>query len=157
MANSWPIRVATKAIIVENRRILVVKHRQVDDFYTLPGGGTNQGEDSRTALQRECLEELGAQVRVGELRYVRDYVADNHGFAVKTPPGFHQVELMFECFLTSPEFGEPLEMDQDQVGIEWLPLDGLESCRLYPLSLRRRLAVEAGGSHTGPIYLGDVN
>jgi len=37
---------------------------------------------------------------MGSLRFVRDYISNNHEFAA-TDPDAHQVELMFECDLES--------------------------------------------------------
>jgi 8-oxo-dGTP diphosphatase len=51
-------RLAIKAVIVNDRKILLVRE-QDDEWWSLPGGGIDHGEDIQQALARELLEELG--------------------------------------------------------------------------------------------------
>lgn len=93
------IRVSAKAIIIRNGRLLATKN--VDDkgvFYVLPGGGQQPGEPLPVALRRECKEEIGVEVKVGDLVLVRDYIGSNHEFA-QWDGDVHQVELMLLCSL----------------------------------------------------------
>ena len=71
-------------------------------FYLLPGGGQNHGETLKEGLQRECLEEIGTEVEIGELLYVREYIGKNHQFR-NAHRAFHQVENVFRCTLPRPE------------------------------------------------------
>ena len=148
------VRLSVKAIIIRDGRLLVIKNRDADgDWYLLPGGGQEAGETIAAALSRECLEEIGSEVRLGQLRFVRDYIGKHHEFAL-TDGDSHQVELMFECQLVSePKLGT--QPDAMQTGLEWLALNALGSFRLYPAALTSLLP----GMHAsdGPVYLGDVN
>ena len=99
-------------------------------FYILPGGGQNHGETLKEGLKRECLEEIGTEVEVGELLYVREYIGKNHEFR-QAHRAFHQVENVFRCVLPDPDsIGPGTELDKKQVGIEWLPR--YESYNNYP-------------------------
>ena len=101
-----PVRVAPKAVIVDDGRLLTVHmHGSKGEYYMLPGGGHETGETLEATLRRECHEEIGTEVEVGKLLWVRDYMEKNHEFA-DLRPGFHQLEIMFECWL----LGEP-DMD----------------------------------------------
>ena len=146
------VRLSIKAIIIRDGRLLAVQNRDAEgDWYVLPGGGQEAGETVPAALRRECLEEIGATVRLGRLRFVRDYIARHHEFAASDDS--HQVELMFECELESaPMLGS--RPDSMQTGIAWLELQDLASFRLYPRVLRTALLADALDA---PIYLGDVN
>lgn len=150
------VRNSGKAIIIRERRLLVIKHKdQEGDWYSLPGGGQESGETITDALQRECLEELGVGIDVGPLRHVREYIGANHEFS-REDAGFHQVDFMFECrLLGDPADSPPPNPDGSQTGIAWLPLDGLPTSRLYPKELRGILA--NGLNPNAAIYLGDVN
>ena len=66
-----PIRTAARALIILNGKLLAIKMRDRSGiFYILPGGGQRHGETLREGLMRECLEEIGTDVKVGELLYV---------------------------------------------------------------------------------------
>ncbi len=148
-------RVSAKAIIIRNQQLLVTVKRNensAEEFFILPGGGQEKRESLSEAIVRECLEEIGVQVRVGALWFVRDYIAKNHEFA-KANPKFHQVEMMFQCFLeVGQEPNNGVHPDAGQIGVRWLPLKGLQRQPLYPKALAKALQKSERG-----IYLGDVN
>jgi 8-oxo-dGTP diphosphatase len=148
------VRISAKAIIIQEGRLLVLKNRDsAGEWYTLPGGGQEHGETLVATLQRECVEEIGSGVIVGRLRFIRDYIARHHEFAA-TEDDAHQVELMFECRVTSvPTMGT--SPDPTQTGIEWLDLSALADHRLYPKVLKELLV--DGVTVNEPTYLGDVN
>jgi 8-oxo-dGTP diphosphatase len=142
-----------KAIVVREGFLLALRCRDREGvWYALPGGGQDVGETIEQALRRECQEEIGCEIRVGPLRFVRDYIAKNHEFADDAKPDTHQVELMFECDLLS-EPSHPTKPDSMQDGFEWLELRKLQGYRLYPRFLQRALSTET----QGVTYLGDVN
>lgn len=62
-------KVAVVVLVINEGKLLLV--RRANDpqkgKWTLPGGFMDAGEDPRTAAERECLEETGLQVIVGEL------------------------------------------------------------------------------------------
>jgi len=151
-----PIRNSAKAIIMRDGCLLLIRNRDRDgDWYILPGGGQNHGESLREALQRECQEEIGVHVQIGDLRLVREYIGRNHEFAEHDSEA-HQVELMFECQIDasySPASGQT--PDISQTGVVWIPLSELQNCRLYPKALLRILRNGMPGLTCR--YLGDVN
>jgi len=147
------IRLSVKAIIIRDGRVLVLRCRDQDGaWYALPGGGQVAGETLDQCLRRECLEELGCRVRMGPLRFVRDYISWHHEFAAHDPNS-HQVELMFEAYLES-EPSCPSQPDTMQEGFAWLDIASLPGCRLYPRVLETALSSPASNEVT---YLGDVN
>jgi len=148
------IRVSAKAIITHNGKLLTMHHRDADsDYYLLPGGGQRNGESLISTLERECMEEAGVKVMVRDVLYIRDYIADNHEFA-EFSPGFHQVEIMFQCqLLDSSKIGQGKEMDERQIGVSWLPIDELDQHPLYPAILKKVLRK----NYSKSTYLGDVN
>jgi 8-oxo-dGTP diphosphatase len=151
-----PIRNSAKALIVADNKLLAIKLRDKDGFwYTLPGGGQHPGETLVETLKRECLEEISAEVEVGELRFMREYIGRNHEFA-ETDGQAHAIEFMFECRLADgAEVGNGIEPDPGQLGVEWLEISQLDNYRLYPLALRPLIGRYGEGD--APIYLGDVN
>ena len=146
------LRNAAKAIIVRDGRLLTIEKSDEQGTYViLPGGGQEPGEDLAATVRRECREEVGVDVEVGDLRFVRDYVCRNHEFADENPD-LHQVEFYFLCAL-APE-AVPVQghaPDEGQIGLSWHSLERLPD-RLYPRALRTALT-STGAS----VYLGDVN
>ncbi len=147
------VRISAKAIIIKDRRLLVMHHRSTDgDYYILPGGGQKNGETLEAAIQRECLEEAGVKVGVVDVLFIRDYIEANHEFAGLNS-GFHQVEIIFECqLLDDSTLGQGIQMDMRQIGVFWLPLDELSQYPLYP-----KILTDLVTHKFHKIYLGDVN
>jgi len=102
-------------------------------------------------LKRECLEELGATVEVGRLRYIREYIGRNHEFSATDDA--HQVEFMFECLLlTEPDAARASQLDEGQSGLAWVDIDERNALRVYPKVLIGHLL--CGDTE---VYWGDVN
>jgi len=149
------IRNSAKAIIIKNGCLLTVKNIDSEgDWYLLPGGGQNLGETLKEALHRECIEEIGIDVSVGRLRYIREYIGKNHEFSEHDGDS-HQVEFMFECEFDEeqpPKLGN--NPDAYQVDIAWLPINEIHEYRIYPKLLGDLLLSEVDDDIT---YSGDVN
>lgn len=148
---------AAKAIIIRDDHLLSLRIApDADgDWYVLPGGGQEPGETLHDTMRRECLEEIGIDVDVGELAFVREYVGPNHEFAHKDGH-VHRIEFMFICRIpddSNPSAGSL--PDTHQEAIEWLPLAQLDRYRLYPLTLRPLVMRYREGDPA--IYLGDIN
>jgi ADP-ribose pyrophosphatase len=151
-----PIRNSAKALIIENGKLLVTVNKdQFGIFYLLPGGGQEIGETLQEALKRECTEEISADVEIGELKYIREYIGKNHEFA-QWDSDIHQIEFMFLCSLKpGVELCPGTVPDEMQTGVEWLDISKLDGYRLYPKSLSK--VVKGNGELSPIVYLGDTN
>ncbi|MEO2255577.1 NUDIX domain-containing protein [Paenibacillus amylolyticus] len=150
-----PIRNSAKAVIVQDGRLLVIRlEDQYGTAYVFPGGGQEKGEELKDAVARECLEEIGQAVNVGELLHIREYIGKNHEFA-EWDADIHQVEFYFACSLIDPEATvfEGSNPDDHQVAVEWIALEELSRIRLYPKTIGELLLK----SDSSSIYLGDLN
>ena len=150
------IRNSAKAVIVKDGKLLAVKIQENGDtYYILPGGGQEHGENLHQALERECREELGAKVEIGELIFVREYIGKNHELAAYHVHA-HQTEFMFLCHVHQETFEHGTNLDKGQTGTEWLPIKDLLEYKLFPQALRTHLIsyFESGKAKT---YVGDIN
>ena len=152
------IRNSVKALIVRDDHFLTIKKRdQYGEYYTLVGGGQEPGETFTETVKRECIEEIGAEVKPNELLFIREYIGKNHEYAA-FDFDVHQIEYMFSCTLLSePNVERATELDTGQIGIEWLPLRNITQYRLYPQILRVRLQQHFIHHEKTEVYLGDVN
>jgi ADP-ribose pyrophosphatase YjhB (NUDIX family) len=72
-------RVGVKALIHRDGALLFNHSRAqredgtVEEWYDLPGGGQEYGESQADALRRECVEEIGARVRVYQIATVFEF------------------------------------------------------------------------------------
>jgi ADP-ribose pyrophosphatase YjhB (NUDIX family) len=78
---------------VESGLVVHEERRQGIPHLTLPGGRVLDRESVEEALRREVAEELGAEIRIGDLRYVVEVV---HGHSV------HDVSLVFGAEAITP-------------------------------------------------------
>lgn len=152
------IRNSVKAIIIREDKILLTKNLDAEGyFYIFPGGGQEHGETIHSALVRECIEEIGRQVQIGELLHIREYIGKNHEHS-SFDFNVHQVEYYFVCNLASEINNQkkPTNPDSHQVGIEWIHMRDLLQYRIYPKELRKYI-IKHFNNEKPPIYLGDIN
>ena len=73
-ANEYQIREAARAIVFDADKKVALIYSEKYNYYKLPGGGVEGGEDYKTAVKRECAEEIGCEVTVGnELGMIMGY------------------------------------------------------------------------------------
>lgn len=127
-----PIRIATRAVIVEEGRLLLVNAfpGPHSNLWCAPGGGVEKGQSLPDNLAREVLEETGLVIDVGAPCLVNEF---------HNPlDGFHQVEMFFRCRIVSGELDQTWQ-DPERI-VErrrfFAPRE-LESIRLKPDSLPR--------------------
>src|SRR5437868_5174005 len=77
--NPLPFRTAARALIEVDNSILAVRYDDdAGEWFALPGGGQQPGETLSACLIRECQEELGLPIHVGNLLWVREFISPNH-------------------------------------------------------------------------------
>ncbi len=78
-ANNYPVREAARAVVVDEDGRIALLHVSKFNYYKLPGGGLEGSEDRILALQRECKEEVGANIDVmGEIGSIVEYRKSFH-------------------------------------------------------------------------------
>ncbi|MCB9893967.1 MAG: NUDIX domain-containing protein [Planctomycetes bacterium] len=152
------IRVAARALIIEDHRLLVMTY--ADDkgsWCVTPGGGIAKQETLGEGLRREVREELGIDVRPGDIVYVRELLGRTakvlHGGITEDT---HQLEIFFRC-KREGEVCLGKQLDNFCTGFEWVSVDELAQRNFFPKALAGRLANDvASGFKPHNNYLGDA-
>lgn len=137
-----PIRLATRAIVMhQNRLLLVNAYKGRDDLWCAPGGGAELHQSLPDNLAREVFEETGLRIAVGPPCLLNEF---------HDPDGdFHQVDAYFRCTVTTGVLDDDW---QDPEGIvthrRWVTRDELAALRVKPDSLGAVAWQDAGA----PVY-----
>ncbi len=103
--DSYYFRRAVRAVLSDRNGQIALMYAKQRDYYKLPGGGVDEGEDLEAALSRELLEETGSRATIteelGEVVEWRDFDQMNQvSFAYKAilvgepdKPDFTQSEI----------------------------------------------------------------
>ena len=138
------LRNSAKGVVVHEGRVLLT--RCVDhsgDWYCCPGGGQEPGETLDQAVKRECMEETGAVVAVGEMLCVLEF-HDHHNDT-------HAIEFYFACDYQGGEIGMGDVPDDAQVGVEWVGPEKLKQIDLRPMDLVQVIQKQSGFRYLGEI------
>jgi 8-oxo-dGTP pyrophosphatase MutT (NUDIX family) len=87
------------AIIRTGRRVLLHRFKE-DKYWSLPGGRIEAGEDAKTALTREFVEELDQEIECKRLVWVIE-----NFFSVRAQ-SYHELGLYFEARFRKKPRGE---------------------------------------------------
>lgn len=143
------IKVRAAVILVEDDKILLIRHqRDGQTYWTFPGGGVRQGETLVECAAREVMEEAFIQVEVGNLLFCGDTI---------WPDGRHVVNVFFGAqriagSVRKPPLPFPDErLDQPDM----IPLSQLSELHLLP-DVRAIVESVADGTWAGPIYQGNM-
>ena len=124
-----------RAIIVKDGLLLLIHRTKVDkEYWVFPGGGLEDSDVSpQSGLKRECLEELGVEVEVGE--FFMERPSDS--------PVIDQIEFFYFCHIVNGEVGTgngpEFTRNPKQSGtyeIQWIPVPNLAQKNVYPTDVR---------------------
>ena len=119
----------------------VLLHRSVsDDFWSLPVGRVELGEDSSTTLRRELCEELGVDSSAGRLLWIVENFftygeTQHHELGMYYLVSFKREAAIYD----KTRVHEGLEDIDLRLIFRWFPLDTLPDVLLFPTFLRNGL------------------
>jgi 8-oxo-dGTP diphosphatase len=121
--------VAVGAVILEGRRVLLIKRGQqpLKDQWSLPGGAVEVGETLRAALVREVREETCLDVIVGPIVEVLDSIrrdADGR-------PEYHYIIIDYACRLRDAASRHPT-CGSDAADVRWVDVGELDTYGVTP-------------------------
>lgn len=137
-------------ICVENGRVLLQTTTGEDRSFAFPGGHAAFGETNAETLVREFKEEIGADIRVGELKWVAEIFFPWGGKPC------HQICLYYMVEIVNPEIPregvflakEHLEGRSFDLEFHWVPLDQVRKLGVYPTNAQELLTqLHAGVQH----------
>ena len=144
-----PVRVAVRAILVHEGRLLLV-NAYADKRLSLmcaPGGGVEVGSSLPDNLKREVFEETGLEIAVGAVCLVNEF----HDPDI----GFHQVDVYFRCTVEGSAEIDPAWQDVDAIVSEhrWVTAAELAEVPHKPDSLGAVAFGDTGAITYDPLEL----
>ena len=97
---SHPVRLATRALILLDNRLLLVNAYPdgKSDLWCAPGGGVDPHSSLPDNLIREVYEETGLTVAIGAPALVNEFHDPTRHF--------HQVDIYFRCSITAGQISD---------------------------------------------------
>ena len=128
-------------IVRVNNKYLTVKI-QNNDFYCLPGGHVELGEDTDSAVLREMKEELGYEVKI-----VRLLSIIQNFFKAKDGRNFHELGYYYivePVNIDEVNLEDYIRMENDKgemkrLEFKWFTLEELKNTRFLPEILKSKL------------------
>jgi len=127
---NYRLNVRAAGIIIHNNKLLI--HRNInDDHYALIGGRVQAGEDSKTALKREIMEEMGKEITI------TGYVTTIENFFECKGENYHEIMFVYMAEFLNKEDQKIEDTIENVEGkkylkYEWLNLDKIEEYLLKP-------------------------
>ena len=132
--DDWVFSYRVAGICVHDGKVLLQTTTGEDRSFAFPGGHVSFGETNKDTLAREFREEIGADVTVGELKWVGEV------FFPWGKKRCHQICLYYMVELTEPAIPldgcflgeEKMEDRKFDLEFHWIPLDQVAQLEVYP-------------------------
>ena len=117
----------------------VLKRPEMPEYYTIPGGGLEEGETEEEGTKREIKEEFGIEVRIVKKLY-----------EMKSTK-FNQKELYYLCEYVSGKFGtgqgpefsnDPKYKDFGKYIPELVEKENIKNINLLPIEIKKKIITD---------------
>ena len=130
-------KIVVTGFLQENEKVLLVKRKKEEKFlpeyFEMPGGKVEFGEDPEESLKREFKEEVGLNIKVKK---------PYRTFAYESEDGArHTVEIVYIVSFQSESKKANIVLGEDQTGYVWMKKDRLKS---YLISEEMKNSIEDG-------------
>ncbi|OEF23195.1 NUDIX domain-containing protein [Vibrio rumoiensis] len=149
-------RIRAAGIAVKKNAVLLLRVNDFSGEYWIPPGGGLEETDIHTqgCLKRECYEEAGIDVEVGELLCVREFL--------ETSRNIYHAEFFYKItdFSGEPHINnlEGLNDAQFIQEVKWIPIKQLNEMRTFPTDLNQVVTLALHNQcsvHLGSYVQGD--
>ena len=130
-----------RAIIVKQGSLLLIKRIFQDkEYWVFPGGGVEDHENNKTALIRECKEELGVDIKIIKL-FTREKSDKKETMG--------DMEYYYEVEITSGVLGDAYGSEHKQdnrysgkYAVTWEKIENIKNIDLRPNAIRDKVYEE---------------
>lgn len=130
----WVFSYRVAGICVQNGKVLLQTTTGEDRSFAFPGGHVQFGETNEETLIREFQEEIGADILVGDLKWVAEV------FFPWGSNSCHQICLYYMVEILNSEFPqdgtflarEHMEGRSFDLEFHWIPLEYVTKLEVYP-------------------------
>ena len=128
-------RYRTGAIIVRDGKMLFVRSK-FGGYYYMIGGGVHLGEDSKTCIERETLEETGVKCTARRIAIICENFFNGVGGAID---GKECHELEYYYLMDVPDDASFETITDAEEKLEWIPIDEFSKNDIRPAFLKKEL------------------
>ncbi|MFH0898533.1 MAG: NUDIX domain-containing protein [bacterium] len=122
-------RIAAAAIVMQHRKVLLVRYHNKDgnNFLVGPGGGIHVEESLPQAVVREVKEETGIEVQPSKMLFVEDLLSER----------YRMIKIWFLCNVVGGQLIKTQEaQDEGIVEVGWYEKEQLKHEIVYPAILK---------------------
>jgi 8-oxo-dGTP pyrophosphatase MutT (NUDIX family) len=120
-------KVATKAIIIKDGKILMTRDNRDTVVWDLPGGRINVGESIELGLKREIMEELGVDINFNGVVYSEQLVHTSEG----------SPHLFITCKATLADEKKPFLIPSEELAeAKWVDQNTIGELKTYDNCMR---------------------
>ncbi|GAL03807.1 nudix hydrolase family protein [Photobacterium aphoticum] len=155
-------RIRAAGVLMENHRILLMRVKDASgEYYIPPGGGVEPGDIStKAALVRECLEETGLHVQVGELLAVREFHETPQAMSSEMTRYHAEFFYHIASYHGIPHIDNLQGLNDEHYiqAVEWVSVHDVVTLRTYPADLAQiilRAQQQQYSLHLGCYIQGD--
>jgi 8-oxo-dGTP pyrophosphatase MutT (NUDIX family) len=127
-------------IFIENGHVLIHRSKK-ETHWSLPGGRVKLGEDAKSSLKREIMEELALDVEV------LDHLWTVENFFTYNNKNIHEVGIYFKGktnqLLPLHDGKEFTAEEAERLVFKWVPLQNLSEYELNPAVVKEKLIVHS--------------